>query len=751
MRFLLNGALSILLATQANQATITGVVRDSETGDTLAGAVISLPDHDRSALSDENGRYVLRNVAAGPQHLTIRIIGYAPRTLHALVPRQGVLEINVSLRATAIQLPRLEVHAPIALRAVEGGDTAFPDRALSIAAVRNHPLLSEPDVFQALSGGSVGVNVELPSGIHVRGGAADHTAYLLDGIPVFSPYHVAGTFSAWNPDALSRLQLYSAAPSPELPDALSGTVGAVTRTPGSQLRAEGSLSTTQARFTVDGPVGVGGVGYLVSLRSAFPGAIAPRREASYLRAETGDALAKIEAPLLGGRLRLLGFESENELGAAAVADSPDPQRPARNTFEWSSQSAGAEWTRPCSFGTLRFVGWSASSHAHAFWTGQDAATMASSRRDQGLLAVLQTGAADANTTLGLRYHESQTGYRSESLTENGPGSLLHTRTPVFAAFARHVRSMGAPLAIDASVAAAAAAGAVHVSPRTQMRWRVVPQLTMTASFARLHQFAQSVRNPESIFSTLFPAELYVGASQSGVPVARSDQLVLATDYRPWAGAHLGVQAFTRRFADLLLVAPRTGAPFLRDAFVGGTARARGLSVDAAVSSVHYGIVANYAWQRIRFAFADSAYTPEHGDAHTLETGIIAFPSPTSAIRAGVSGVWGRRTTRLNGALEWEACNLLDRGCEFGGSPHYDPGRLGTTSLPAYLRADLGARKHWHINVAGHDAVFALFGTITNVFGRTNTLTLSSNPDTGETTTIGMRPFAPIVVGTDIRF
>ena len=35
-------------------------------------------------------------------------------------------------------------------------DTAgFHDRRLSMAAVRNHPLLAEPDVLQALGGGEV--------------------------------------------------------------------------------------------------------------------------------------------------------------------------------------------------------------------------------------------------------------------------------------------------------------------------------------------------------------------------------------------------------------------------------------------------------------------------------------------------------------------------------------------------------------------------------------------------------------------
>jgi hypothetical protein len=103
-----------------------------------------------------------------------------------------------------------------------------------------------------------------------------------------------------------------------------------------------------------------------------------------------------------------------------------------------------------------------------------------------------------------------------------------------------------------------------------------------------------------------------------------------------------------------------------------------------------------------------------------------------------------------GDVEWEACNLLDRGCEFGGSPRSD-GRLGQTQLPAYLRLDLGLRHHWHLNLAGKDVMLALYGTVTNLLGRSNVLTVATDPASGRRTDIEMRPRAPLVIGIDWRF
>jgi hypothetical protein len=105
---------------------------------------------------------------------------------------------------------------------------------------------------------------------------------------------------------------------------------------------------------------------------------------------------------------------------------------------------------------------------------------------------------------------------------------------------------------------------------------------------------------------------------------------------------------------------------------------------------------------------------------------------------------------VTGVFEWEACNLLDQGCEFGGSPQAEDG-LGETRLPAYARLDLGVRKHWHVRLAGRDLMLAAYGTLTNLLGRSNVLTVVTDPDTGNRTAIEMRPPAPLVVGLDWRF
>jgi hypothetical protein len=126
-----------------------------------------------------------------------------------------------------------------------------------------------------------------------------------------------------------------------------------------------------------------------------------------------------------------------------------------------------------------------------------------------------------------------------------------------------------------------------------------------------------------------------------------------------------------------------------------------------------------------------------------------FPTATTSIRLGATGALGRRATAVSGGFEWEACNLLDEGCEFGGTPG-TTGAPGGVSLPAYFRVDLGLRKHWHVTLGHRDAVVALFGTLTNVLNRKNVLSYSRAPDDA-LTPIEMRPLAPLVVGLDWQY
>jgi len=629
------------------------------------------------------------------------------------------------------------------------------ERWMTISAVRNHPLLAEPDVLLALGGGPVFISPESPKGVHVRGGSSDQTSFLLDGIPVFNPYHAAGLFGAWSPDALATISLTSATPSPSSPETLSGTVLARTRSVGPELAFQGGLSTSHAHLTAEIPMGVEGSGLLLSLRSGFPGGPAKIGEPSYVRGETGDGLVKVQWPLLGGDLMLMGYGNENEIGAAATTQRPEAQPPTglRNEFRWEGRSLGASWSRAFTSGTLEARAWRASTHAGSRWAGSEGVPihLRSGREDLGLVLELGGDLLKGVTNAGIRLEESQTSYQVRSDANGNTPLTLEASPRLWTPYLRHVIRWERGLEAEVALSAPILRGRARFAPRARVTWGQGGTLTLSGSYARLYQFTQSLRNAESVVGNIFPADFFLGAGEGGAPVASAHQGILSLDFRPLAGVGVAAQVYRKTSQDLLLVAPLEGDPFSTGAFAIGSGSTTGFALEGGFSRTRYGLTASYGWQQVRLKYDGTSFVPEWGGAHTLEAGGIFFPTPSSSLRAGITSLLGRRTTAVDGVLEWESCNLLDRGCEFAGSPTLGDHPRGGTELPAYLRLDLGVEKHWHPRVGGRQALLSVFGTVTNLLGRKNLLTFGTDPTTGERIGVEMRPIAPLVVGLDWRF
>jgi hypothetical protein len=412
---------------------------------------------------------------------------------------------------------------------------------------------------------------------------------------------------------------------------------------------------------------------------------------------------------------------------------------------------GAEWRRAFAGTAVEIRGWKATGDAGAAWTAQSARLdMAAVRSDRGFAASFERSSARATTGGEIRIEDSRTSYRIASDSAN-VNWQVSARTPVATLLARQTWIGPAHTEITVSAALATTRDEWHTGPGAELRWQPSEHLTLTGRYARSHQFAQSLRNAESVVGNVFPVDLYLGAGAPGVPVAQSDLGLLAAEYRPWAGVRCGLQAYGRMSDGLLLVAPRGGEPFSTGKFAIGSGSARGISLDLAASTARVGVMASYGFQELRLVGDSSNYIPGYGARHLLEGGVTVFPTATLSVRLGAAAALGRRTTTASGGLEWEACNLLDYGCEFAGNPYYGGEQLGGTALPAYTRLDLGVRKHWHLELGGRDAQIALFGAATNILGRRNIMTYVRDPESGAPIEVEMRPPSPLVIGVDWRF
>ncbi len=769
-------ALCLMLAlAQGPTASLHGTVRDSETGAPVEGATVELVDGNLRSLTDEYGAYLVERAPTGPRHVRVTGLGYKQVTLHVFVPADGAIRIDVALLPEPIPLLPVEATVDFGRSAGEAGGrpdelSRVGSKTVSYDAVRAHPGLAEPDFFEALAGGGVRVAPEAPSGLHVRGGAADHNLFTLDGIPIYSPYHAVSKFSALGADAISRVDLHAGVPPVGLGDALAGLVEMRTRKADDErIGFRGLLSPTGASLTADGPAGLG-TGLLVSGSWSQPGFISPKDEDSYLLGTFASGLAKLERSLAGGQLWILGFQSASRLGAVSQpagiegASEPDATEAdgaavARtNRFHWQSSSYGIGWEKPV--GDLALLDaqlWYADLVVSADWWATGSPYGASNRRrNLGSRVRLRLDSESTRSLFGVSLEQERMSYAVRPMggTTPGPQTLFSLRTEptVLAAFVEHQRPLLNTIQLLLGLRASGVSGErMRLGPRISMQWPIAPGFSASAGYARTYQWAQSLRNPESLIDNLFSPDLPIGVGAAGVPVARADQLTVALTTRPASGIQIGLEAFSRRVSGLVLVAPSTGQPFAVGAFSVGDAETRGIGVNAELEGARYRALASYGFSEVSNESRDREYSPNYASGHLLSTGLVYYPGAQFELKSFLRAELARRTTLMEGPFGWEACSFLEGGCEAEGSPTQVAGPLGGYRLPAYVRLDIGIRKHWHLSALGRDGLVAVFATLSNVFRRENVLGYVSDPETGEPIPLPMRPLSLLTAGIDWRF
>ena len=94
----------------ANQS-ISGYIRDNDTGEPLPYANIILPDLDRGTTSNGDGYYVISNVPVGEHRFIVSIIGYTKYDETVSIPQDIDKRIDIRLKPSIISGQVVEVSA----------------------------------------------------------------------------------------------------------------------------------------------------------------------------------------------------------------------------------------------------------------------------------------------------------------------------------------------------------------------------------------------------------------------------------------------------------------------------------------------------------------------------------------------------------------------------------------------------------------------------------------------------------------
>ncbi|HEY4651490.1 MAG TPA: TonB-dependent receptor, partial [Pontibacter sp.] len=321
---------------QKSNIKVSGTIRDSRTGEAIAGATVYAIRNKTGTTTDRNGNYSL-SLPAGTTTLLVSFLGYEKESI--TFTSQADVVLNVPLRRGNLLLEEVNVVAARNrhdnVKSVMSGISS-----LDINTIKTTPaFLGEADVVKSvklLPGvSSVG---EAATGFNVRGGSIDQNLVLLDDVPIFNTSHLFGFFSVFNPDVLEDITLYRG----NVPAQFGGRISSVLdvrQREGNRndYMLSGGVGIISGRLTVEGPLVQGKSSFIVAGRSSYSDWLLrkiPDVQIQNSRASFYDVTAKAGYTLNEkSRLTLMGYRSKDRFGFSGDT-----------LYTWSTNAATIKYT-----------------------------------------------------------------------------------------------------------------------------------------------------------------------------------------------------------------------------------------------------------------------------------------------------------------------------------------------------------------------------------------------------------------------
>ncbi|MDQ2719220.1 MAG: TonB-dependent receptor [Bacteroidota bacterium] len=265
--FSIAAILSAIFSFAQQKHTISGIVKDQKTGETLIGASIILLESPRAgALSNGYGFYSI-NAPERKYILVASFSGYEDDSLKISLTKDIVRSIELRPEGTKLNEIR------IAARRRDNITQTLPGmQNISIEEIKNVPVLfGEKDILKTIqllpgikSGG------DGSTGFFVRGGAADQNLILLDEATVYNASHLLGFFSTFNSDAIKDVTIYKG----DMPAQYGGRLSSlldIKMNDGNNknYHVTGGIGLIASRLNVEGPIVKDKGSFMISARRTY--------------------------------------------------------------------------------------------------------------------------------------------------------------------------------------------------------------------------------------------------------------------------------------------------------------------------------------------------------------------------------------------------------------------------------------------------------------------------------------------------
>lgn len=215
---LLTGLTLNEAALAAEVGSVVGRVVDKRTGHAIPFASVSIPEVKRGGLTDSEGQFTISGVPAGRWEVKVQYLGYKPGSQPGVAVVAGrSVTVNFTLEDVVVREEKaVEVTAERRLVEVKQGSTV---RSVGANEIRNLAVTTVGDVLQQQAG--VSTDAEQ---IHVRGGRADETVFVVNGVANRDLVTGQSTAGQLNARSVAEVNVATGAYDVRYGNALSGVV-----------------------------------------------------------------------------------------------------------------------------------------------------------------------------------------------------------------------------------------------------------------------------------------------------------------------------------------------------------------------------------------------------------------------------------------------------------------------------------------------------------------------------------------------
>ena len=227
----------LLFSQNQIRGQIEGLVTDQATKRPLPGVNIVIKGTYLGAAADMTGNYVIYNVNPGQYDLQVSMIGYKIQLKTGVKVNAGeTLNINFELEESVLAFGQEVVV--IGKKPLLEVDLTASEEHLSADDISQRIVENIDDILTQQAG-----IVKSDNEIHIRGGRADESLYIVDGISIKDPLSGYGNTLYINSDAIKELKIITGGFNAEYGQAMSGVIDVVTKEGSEKYRAGIAIKT----------------------------------------------------------------------------------------------------------------------------------------------------------------------------------------------------------------------------------------------------------------------------------------------------------------------------------------------------------------------------------------------------------------------------------------------------------------------------------------------------------------------------